>query len=404
MTLGNRDEESAMANPDGGQNKQWRVAVLPGDGIGPEVMAVTVQALRALAEQGGPDLVLDELPWPSHRWHRDNGRIMPEDWHAVLSGYDAILLGALGDPGPASDPDRYLLPDAVSLAPLLDIRKGFDQWACERPAMLLEGAPRYLADERARDLDMLVIRENSEGEYVGQGGRLAPGSPREVATQMEVFTRAGAERIFRHAFERAAARADERRASLRRDRQFPLPDGGTAHAQVCLITKRNALRYWGEMYTEVFAEVAAEFPQIATHHELVDAACMKFVMSPWQFDVVVASNLQGDILTDLAAVLSGGMGVAPSCNLNPSDRRQPPMFEPTHGSAPDIAGQNLAGPQAMLLTAAMMLDWMGEEDACAARAASRLRAAVESDLRVHGTTQRATTVIGEAVVKALDAV
>ena len=390
-----------MWNRDGGRRRRWRVAVLPGDGIGPEVMAVTLKALRALSEQGGPDMALEELPWPSHQWHRQNGQMMPDDWKETLAGYDAILLGALGDPGPTSDPQRYLLSDAVSLAPLLDIRKGFDQWACERPAILLEGAPKYLADERARDLDMLVIRENSEGEYVAQGGRLAPGTAREVATQMEVFTRAGAERIFRHAFERAAARAAEREAGTRRNREFPLPGGGTARAQVCLVTKRNALRYWGEMYTEVFAEVAADYPGIATHHELVDAACMKFVMSPWQFDVVVASNLQGDILTDLAAVLSGGMGVAPSCNLNPADRRQPPMFEPTHGSAPDIAGHNLAGPQAMLLTGAMLLDWMGEEDPRAATAARRLREAVESDLQVHGTMQRETTAIGDAVLAAL---
>lgn len=390
-----------MWNRDGGRRRQWRVAVLPGDGIGPEVMAVTLKALRALSEQGGPEMALEELSWPSHQWHRENGQMMPDDWKEILAGYDAILLGALGDPGPTSDPQRYLLSDAVSLAPLLDIRKGFDQWACERPAILLEGAPKYLADERARDLDMLVIRENSEGEYVGQGGRLAPGTAREVATQMEVFTRAGAERIFRHAFERAAARAAEREAGTRGNREFTLPGGGTARAQVCLVTKRNALRYWGEMYTEVFAEVAADYPGIATHHELVDAACMKFVMSPWNFDVVVASNLQGDILTDLAAVLSGGMGVAPSCNLNPADRRQPPMFEPTHGSAPDIAGHNLAGPQAMLLTGAMMLDWMGEEDPRAATAARRLREAVESDLQVHGTMQRETTAIGDAVLAAL---
>ncbi|WP_290649880.1 isocitrate/isopropylmalate family dehydrogenase [Aquisalimonas sp.] len=390
-----------MWKRDGAWRKQWKIAVLPGDGIGPEVMSVTLRALRALCEQGGPTMTLDEFPWPSHRWHREHGTMMPEDWKAVLAGYDAILLGALGDPGPTSDPDRHLLPDAVSLAPLLDIRKGFDQWACERPAMLLEGAPQYLADERAKELDMLVIRENSEGEYVGQGGRLAPGSAREVATQMEVFTRAGAERIFRHAFERAVARSAEREAGTRRSREFALPLGGTARAQVCLVTKRNALRYWGEMYTEVFGAVAADYPAIATHHELVDAACMKFVMSPWQFDVVVASNLQGDILTDLAAVLSGGMGVAPSCNLNPADRRQPPMFEPTHGSAPDIAGRNLAGPQAMLLTAAMMLGWMGEEDSRAASAAERLRNAVEADLRVHGTMQRETTAIGDAVLAAL---
>ncbi|HKJ95126.1 MAG TPA: isocitrate/isopropylmalate family dehydrogenase [Gammaproteobacteria bacterium] len=382
--------------------RRWRVAVLPGDGIGPEVMAVTTSALERVARSCDVAMEMERFDWPSHAWHREHGEMWPPDWRHRLAAFDAILLGALGDPGPRDDPDRYLLSDSVSLAPLLEIRKGFDQWACERPAILLEGAPQYLADERAREIDMLVIRENSEGEYVGQGGRLAPGTAREVATQVEVFTRAGAERIIRHGFERAVRRAEERKAGTRRERSFRRSDGGQAHAQVCLITKRNALRYWGDMYTEVFDRVAGDYPDIATHHELVDAACMKFVMSPWQFDVVVASNLHGDILTDLAAVLSGGMGVAPSCNLNPADRSTPPMFEPTHGSAPDIAGRNKAGPQAMLLTGAMMLDWMGQEDERAAVAGRRLRAAVESDLRDNGTRVRPTDEIGAKILEALD--
>lgn len=380
------------------QGRRWSVAVLPGDGIGPEVMAVTTRLVEHLAREQGLALRLSRYDWPSHAWHQAHGEMMPADWKQTLAGHDALLLGALGDPGPGSDPHRYLLSDGESLAPLLDIRKGFDQWACERPARLLDGAPQYLKDPRARDVDMLVIRENSEGEYVGQGGRLRPGTVQEVATQMEVFTRAGAERIFRHAFERARARAALRRDGSRPMRRFPLAGGGEGLAQVCLITKRNALKYWGDMYTEAFAEVAAEYPDIAVHHELVDAACMKFVTAPWQFDVVVASNLQGDILTDLAAVLCGGMGVAPSCNLNPADRGQPPMFEPTHGSAPDIAGQNKAGPAAMLLTAAMMLDWMGEEDPAAARCAGLLRDAVEADLRSNGSTTRSTTDIADAVM------
>ncbi|KAB7619656.1 isocitrate/isopropylmalate dehydrogenase family protein [Alkalilimnicola sp. S0819] len=381
--------------------RQWRVAVLPGDGIGPEVMAVTVNALRALAESGGPVLDLVELPWPSTAWHREHGEMMPQDGLDQLAAFDVLLLGALGDPGPANDPQRYVLPDAVSLAPLLEIRKGFDQWACERPAILLDGAPQYLADPRARQIDMLVLRENSEGEYVGQGGRLAAGTSREIVTQVEVFTRHAAERLFHHAFARARQRAAEREQGRRGDRRFPLPGGGEARARVCLITKRNALRHWGEMYTEVFAEVAADYPDVATHHELVDAACMKFVTAPWQFDVVAASNLQGDILTDLAAVLAGGMGIAPSSNIKPDDRRSPPMFEPTHGSAPDIAGKGLAGPAAMLLTAAMMLDWMGEEDPAAAEAGRRLRAAVEADLVASGDTRRSTAQVGEAVLARL---
>ncbi len=380
------------------QRRDWTVAVLPGDGIGPEVMAVTTRILEQLADRTGLKLRLSIFDWPSHAWHRTHGEMMPADWKQTLGAHDALLLGALGDPGPTSDPTRYLLSDGDSLAPLLDIRKGFDQWACERPARLLDGAPQYLGDPRARDVDMLVIRENSEGEYVGQGGRLRPGTAAEVATQMEVFTRVGADRIFRHAFERARARAALRRQGERPMRAFVLPDGGEALAQVCLITKRNALKYWGDMYTEAFAAVAQDYPDIAVHHELVDAACMKFVTAPWQFDVVVASNLQGDILTDLAAVLCGGMGVAPSCNLNPADRTRPPMFEPTHGSAPDIAGQNKAGPAAMLLTAAMMLDWMGEEDPAAARCAAVLRDAVEQDLRDDGARVRSTTEVADAIL------
>ncbi len=377
---------------------RWRIAVAPGDGVGREVMPVAVKALKQLMKDGGPELELSELEWPATAYHRAHGRMMPQDWHDRLAGFDALLLGALGDPGPAGDPQRYHLPDAVSLSPILSIRQGFDQWVCERPALSLEGAPRYLADGRADSIDMLVIRENSEGEYIGQGGRTAPGTGHEVATQVEVFTRFATERLFRHAFERARQRAEERKAGHRAPR-FGADNGGDA--QVCLVTKRNALKHWGEMYTEIFAEVAADYPDIDTHHELVDAACMKFVTSPWRFDVVVASNLQGDILTDLAAVLCGGLGVAPSCNLNPSDRSAPPMFEPTHGSAPDIAGQDLADPRAMLLTTTMMLDWMGEEDESATEAARRLRLAVESDLRDHQGETRGCGAIAASVLQRL---
>lgn len=380
------------------KQKTWRVAVLPGDGIGPEVMAQACRVLDVLAGSG-LNIERSEHDWPSHAYHQKHGRSAPEGYLQKLADFDAILLGALGDPGPADDPHRYLLSDAESLAPLLEIRKGFDQWACERPCRPLPGAPRYLADARAEDIDMLVIRENSEGEYVGQGGRLAAGTAREIVTQTSVFTRAGSERIFRHAFEQAQTRI-RNREQAGRARTFMSAEGDKA-AQVCLVTKRNALKFWGEMYTEVFAEVARDYPDIATHHELVDAACMKFVTSPWAFDVVVASNLHGDILTDLAAVLNGGMGVAPSCNLNPSDRSKPPMFEPTHGSAPDIAGRNMAGPAAMLLTTAMMLDWMGVEDSAAADAANQLRNAVAQDLQAQGNARRSTSEIGDAIIARL---
>ena len=170
---------------------------------------------------------------------------------------------------------------------------------------------------------------------------------------------------------------------------------------MCLVTKRNALRYWGDMYTEAFEEISKDYPDVATHHELVDAACMKFVQSPWAFDVVVASNLQGDILTDLAAVLSGGMGVAPSCNLNPTDPDMPSMFEPTHGSAPDIAGQGLADPTAMLFTAARMLEWLGRKDPAIAAAGKELFDAVAADLAENSGSRRGTHEIGSAICERL---
>lgn len=384
-----------------GASKKWLIGVIPGDGIGHEVINATLEILEKLSPQHGLDLSWEKLPWPSTAWHQEHGAMMPKDGLQRLKAYDALLLGALGDPGPKAKLDRYLVSDGISLAPLLEIRKGFDLWACERPARLFKGAKQYLADPRAQTIDMLVIRENSEGEYVNQGGRMHRNTPFETATQVEVFSRHATERIIRHAFRRAQQRLEERRQGLRTVRTFSDDRGRDLQAQVCLITKRNALPHWGEMYTEIFTEIAELFPEIALHHELVDAACMKFVQAPWQFDVVVASNLQGDILTDLAAVLSGGMGVASSCNINPEDRSMPPLFEPTHGSAPDIAGDNLADPRAMILTAANMLDWMGEEDSNASAAALTLRNAVEQDLSTLHGQDRSTTEIGRAIMDIL---
>lgn len=370
-----------------------RIALMPGDGIGPEVMDAAEAVLEVLRESYSLPLNWDRLDWPSTAWHKENGEMMPANALRRVCIYDALLMGALGDPGPVSDSERYKLSDSISLAPLLTFRKGLDLWACERPARLLPGAPRYLADPRAADVDMLVIRENSEGEYVNQGGRLNKGTPFEVATQLEVFTHRGTERLIRHAF----LRAEQRMAQRGETQQFYCAEKGSAPAQVCLITKRNAQPTWGELYTEVFAEVAKEFPHIGIHHQLVDAACMKFVQSPWEFDVVVASNLHGDILTDLAAVLSGGLGLAPSCNINPDSRELPALFEPTHGSAPDIAGQDKANPAAMLLTTAMMLEWLGFTDP-----ADVLRHAVAQDLQAAGDQPRSCQAITAGVIERLN--
>jgi len=374
-------------------SKTLKLALMPGDGIGVEVMRSAEKVLAALRERHSLDMEWETLPWPSTAWHREQGEMMPADALEQLRRYDALLLGALGDPGPTSDPKRYQLPDGISLAPLLTFRKGLDLWACERPARLLPGAPQYLADPRAKNVDMLVIRENSEGEYVNQGGRLRPGSIDEVATQLEVFTRRATERLIRHAFRRARERLQARHQAGE-IRDYLCAKKGHQNAQVCVITKRNAQPNWGEMYSEVLEQVSAEFPEIGVHHELVDAACMKFVQSPWQFDVVAASNLHGDILTDLAAVLSGGLGVAPSCNINPDDQSQPALFEPTHGSAPDIAGQGIANPTAMLLTTAMMLEWLQLSEP-----AEQLRGAVAKDLQARSSGEsRNTDEITRAII------
>lgn len=341
------------------------IALLPGDGIGGEVMAATVPVLDTLMQRHRLPLDYRVLPWPATEWHRQHGSMMPDDAIDQLLDYDALLLGALGDPGPLDQPDRYRLPDSVSLAPLLTLRKSLNLWACERPARYYPGVPRYLSDPRARELGMLVIRENSEGEYAGQGGRLRAGTEDEIATQLEVFTYAATERLIRHAFERARQRARERRDE-KRVRAFSGPGGETRESQVCLITKRNAQAFWGDLYDRVFQQVATEYADVATHHELVDAAAMKFVQCPWRFDVVVASNLHGDILTDLAAVLAGGLGVAPSANINPADASVPALFEPTHGSAPDIAGRNLADPRATLFSLALLLEWLGQRSVATA--------------------------------------
>ncbi|KGD65557.1 tartrate dehydrogenase [Alcanivorax nanhaiticus] len=350
-----------------------KIALLPGDGIGPEVMTVTAEILAGLVSRFQLPVEVQSFAWPSHSWHQQHGQMMPEDGVDQLRAFDAILLGALGDPGPIDDPQRYVLSDSISLAPLLALRKELNLWACERPARWLPGAPQYLADSRANNVDMLVIRENSEGEYSNQGGRLRAGTPNEVATQVEVFTAGATERLIRHAFDRA-----RQRAALR---HTPRHFATGKEAQVCLITKRNAQPFWGDLYTETFARIAREYPDVDTHHELVDAACMKFVQCPWRFDVVVASNLHGDILTDLAAVLCGGPGLAPSANLNPADARIPALFEPVHGSAPDIAGRNMADPRATLMSLAMLLDYLAHKHPAIGNAAQHLHDLIAEDLK-----------------------
>ena len=323
----------------------YEIAVYPGDGIGPEVTEQAVRVLEAIqAHYGGFELELTYLPWGANYW-AENGRVAPSDFLEILRPFDAILLGALGVP------DR--IPDHITLEPLVRARQTFDQYACVRPARLFPGVRSPLAVKGASQVDLVVIRENSEGEYVYCGGRFKVGQPEEFALQTAVHTRRGIERILRFGFDMALKRRQH----------------------LTLITKSNAQRYGFVLWDEILEELRDEYPSVQADKQHVDAAAMDFVRRPERFDVVVGSNLFGDILSDLGGIIGGGLGLAPSANLNP-EREYPSMFEPVHGSAPDIAGQGVANPVAAILSAAMMLEWLGLD-----AAASAIRQAVEEALR-----------------------
>jgi len=325
-------------------SKQLKIAVYPGDGIGPEVIDEAIRVLERTAElDRGFTLELTSFPWGVERWKK-HGKVVPDDFLEVLRPFDAILLGAVGWPD--------LLPDGETLAPLVKIRQAFDQYACVRPARLFPGLKCVLADKKPGDIDFVVIRENSEGEYVDNGGRLKRGTPDEVAVQTALHTRKGVERILRYGFELARTR----------------------RKKLTMATKSNAQRYAYVLWDEVLEELAPKYPDVASERQHCDALIMNFVRWPERFDVVVASNLFGDLLTDLGGVLGGGLGLAPSTNTNP-ERWFPSMFEPVHGSAPDIAGKGIANPIAAILSAAMMLDHLQQP-----AAATRIRQAVERAL------------------------
>ena len=311
--------------------KQFHIAVIAGDGIGPEVITEGKKVFSGIAQMDGTfSVTFEDFPWGCE-YYLKSGEMMPENGLDLLRGYDAIYLGAVGYPG---------VPDHVSLGDLLlRIRRGFDEYINLRPVRLLHGAPCPLADISPRDIDMIVVRENSEGEYANVGARLYPGTPRETALQTGVFSRYGCERVIRYAYE--LARREKRTLTS--------------------ISKGNALRYSMVFWDEIFAEIGKEYPDVETHSLLVDAASMFFVKDPKRFGVVVTSNLFGDILTDLGAAIAGGMGLAAGANLNP-ERLYPSMFEPIHGSAPDIAGQGIANPLASIWSVAQMLDFLGETE------------------------------------------
>lgn len=322
----------------------YRIAVYAGDGIGPDVTQEALRVLDAVAHLSDSFRIEPtEFPWGVEYFER-TGQVVPDDFLDVLRPFDAILLGAVGWPA--------RLPDHLTLAPLVRIRQAFDQYACVRPAKLYPGVPSYLSGKGPDEIDLVVIRENSEGEYIDNGGRFKRGTPDEFAVQTALHTRRGVERILRFGYDLARSR----------------------RRKLTMVTKSNAQRYAYVLWDDILDELAPQYPDVATDKQHCDAALMNLVRWPERFDVIVSSNLFGDLLTDLAGVLGGGLGLAPSCNVNP-ERQFPSMFEPVHGSAPDIAGRGIANPVAAILSAAMMLDHLREN-----AAAQRVRQAVERAL------------------------
>ncbi len=313
--------------------KSFAIAVIAGDGVGQEVIPEGKRVLEKAGQRHGVGFAFQDFDWGAEYYFR-HGRMMPAEALDLLRPCDAIFLGAVGHPD---------IPDHITLnGLLLPIRRTFDQFVNVRPAILHAGVSSPLAGRKAGEIDMVVVRENTEGEYAQVGGFVYHHQPEEVAIQTSVFTRRGCERIIRFAFELAVRRNKRKR--------------------VTSITKSNAQGFGMVLWDRAFQSVAAEFPGIETESLLVDAAAMNFIRRPQSFDVVVGSNLFGDILSDISAIIVGSMGLAPSANLDPS-RRYPSMFEPVHGSAPDIAGKGIVNPLATISSAAMMLDHLGLEDA-----------------------------------------
>jgi tartrate dehydrogenase/decarboxylase/D-malate dehydrogenase len=349
-----------------------RIAVLGGDGIGPEVIDQAVRvAEAAVSARDGATVEWTLLPW-STAFYKQHGRMLPADGWEQLAEFDAILFGAVGDP---SVPDKVTVHEL-----LLPMRRKFDQYVNLRPAYLFAGVPCPLVGKPPGSIDMLVYRENTEGEYAPVGGNLYPATENQIAVQTGVFTWKGCERILRAAFEAARKRPRKKLTS---------------------VTKSNAQVYGMGLWDDVFAAVRADYPDVHSGSLLVDAAAMDFVRKPEAFDVVVASNLFGDILTDLSAAVTGSIGLASSANVNPT-KKFPSMFEPVHGSAPDIAGRGIANPLAAILSAALMLDHLGLGASADAVRAAVAKVLAAGEVRTPDLGGRATTTqMGDAVVSAV---
>lgn len=351
--------------------RTYQIAAIPADGIGPEVIEAGVEVLAALAQRAGDvTFEITSYDWGS-AYYRTHGVMMPEDGLEQLKPYDAIYFGAVGAPD---------VPDHITLWGLrLPICQGFDQYANVRPTKIIPGVTSPLRNVGVGDLDWVIVRENSEGEYSGHGGRAHRGMPEEVGTEVSIFTRVGVTRIMRYAFTLAQARP----------RKF-----------LTVVTKSNAQRFGMVMWDEIAAEVAKEFPDVTWDKMLVDAMTVRMVKNPQSLDTIVATNLHADILSDLAGALAGSLGVAPTANIDP-ERRFPSMFEPIHGSAFDITGKGIANPVATFWTASQMLDHLGENEASA-----RLMRAVEKvcaegiltpDVGGTATTREVTDAVCEAI-------
>ena len=315
-------------------SKTYKIAVIPGDGIGKEVMPEGLRVLQAAATRFGIGLELTPIAWASCDYFAQTGQMMPDDWKAQLQGQDALLFGAVGWPA--------TVPDHVSLwGSLLKFRREFDQYINLRPVRLFDGVPSPLAGRKAGDIDFFIVRENTEGEYTNLGGTMYPGTEREIVIQEAVFSRFGTDRVLRYAFELANARPRK---------------------HLTVATKSNGIAISMPWWDSRADACAAHYPQVTVDKQHIDILSARFVREPTRFDVVVASNLFGDILSDLGPACTGTIGLAPSANLNP-ERTFPSLFEPVHGSAPDIFGRNIANPVAMIWSAALMLDFLGERAA-----------------------------------------
>ena len=355
------------------QRKSYRIAVIPGDGIGKEVVPAGLRVLETVAGKHGFDLHLDSFDFASYEFYARHGRMLPEDWKTLIGGHDAIFFGAVGRP------DK--MPDHVSLwESLLQFRREFDQYVNLRPVRLMPGVPSPLADRRPGEIDFYVVRENTEGEYSSIGGRIFAGTQRETVVQETVMTRIGVDRVVKFAFELASRRQARHLTSA---------------------TKSNGISITMPYWDERVAAMAACYPQVRYDQYHIDILTAHFVLHPDWFDVVVASNLFGDILSDLGPACTGTIGIAPSGNINP-DGGFPSLFEPVHGSAPDIAGQGIANPVGQIWSGAMMLEHLGEREAAADIVAAIEHVLSQPALRTRDLGGRAgTEACGAAIAQAL---